>query len=206
MDYKNLLLRFIFSIFLFCIYVFSINNNNFLLIIGCLLYLIIFYEIYRYFNKFFIIITIYIAVSFLCFIFYIFNFFDQYSFNLLVSVVIIFDTFGYITGSFFGKTYIFKKISPNKTLEGYLGGVFCTNILIFLFIFYFLNINFLTDTLFLINSLIIFSFLGDLIQSYFKRKNKIKNSSNLLPGHGGFFDRFDSFIFAMFFLFAYNYI
>ena len=46
--------------------------------------------------------------------------------------------------------------------------------------------------------LIMCSFLGDIIESYFKRKNKLKNSSNFLPGHGGFFDRFDSFIFAIF--------
>ena len=51
-----------------------------------------------------------------------------------------------------------------------------------------------------------FAFIGDIIESYFKRKNKIKNSSNFLPGHGGFLDRFDSFIFAIFFMLINNYV
>ena len=45
--------------------------------------------------------------------------------------------------------------------------------------------------------IILSSFTGDIIESFFKRKNNIKNSSNFLPGHGGFFDRFDSFIFSV---------
>ena len=48
--------------------------------------------------------------------------------------------------------------------------------------------------------LIVFAFIGDLIQSYYKRQSNIKDSSSLLPGHGGFFDRFDSFILVLIFI------
>ena len=57
------------------------------------------------------------------------------------------------------------------------------------------NINLIS--LFFILIIILSGFLGDVIESYFKRINNLKNSSNFLPGHGGFFDRFDSFIFAI---------
>jgi phosphatidate cytidylyltransferase len=65
------------------------------------------------------------------------------------------------------------------------------------------NIN-IINILFLINSIIIFSIAGDLTQSFFKRINNIKNSSSYLPGHGGFFDRFDSFIPSIIFLLLYS--
>ena len=52
--------------------------------------------------------------------------------------------------------------------------------------------------------IIIFSFVGDLIQSYSKRKSKLKNSGNLIPGHGGFFDRFDSLIMSSYALLIFS--
>ena len=98
------------------------------------------------------------------------------------------------------------KISPNKTLEGYIGGLFFTNILYLLYLFLFSEYKNITTYFFLINLIVIASLIGDLIQSFFKRKNKIKDSSNYLPGHGGFFDRFDSFISSIVFLSTYSYI
>ena len=114
-------------------------------------------------------------------------------FNVFVFTIILFDSFSYLSGKVLGKIFIFKFISPKKTLEGYLGGVFFTNIsLIFYYSIY--TEIYIDNLITLINSIIFFSILGDLIESYFKRKNNIKDSSKYLPGHGGYFDRFDSFI------------
>ena len=59
------------------------------------------------------------------------------------------------------------------------------------------NIEISLNLYFFIILIIIFSFIGDIIESYFKRKNNLKNSSNFIPGHGGVFDRFDSFLFSI---------
>ena len=88
------------------------------------------------------------------------------------------------------------KISPNKTYEGLLGGIIIALFLSLLFSYLFgMIINF--DLIIFIFIIIISSFIGDLIESYFKRKSNLKNSSEFIPGHGGVFDRFDSFIFSI---------
>ncbi len=204
MAYKNFFIRIIFSLLIFLIYLFSLSDKFFLLCLGILIYFIIYFEIKIKFKKNFNIIIIYISISLINFISYIYNFFDIYLFNLLIFTIISLDSFSYLYGSFFGKTYIFKKISPNKTLEGYLGGIFLTNILYISYILFYKNISDQLINIFLLNIIIIFSIFGDLIQSFFKRKNSIKDSSNFLPGHGGFFDRFDSFISSIIFLSIYS--
>tara|TARA_A100000164_G_C21735267_1_gene689617 strand:- start:145 stop:570 length:426 start_codon:yes stop_codon:yes gene_type:complete len=119
------------------------------------------------------------------------------SFNLFILIVIFFDTFSYIIGKLFGK-YKIIKISPQKTLEGLLGGFFIT-VFLSLIISYILDFN-LNIKLFIFIMLIIFSaFVGDILESFFKRKNNLKNSSEIIPGHGGLFDRFDSFLFSIIF-------
>tara|TARA_B100000965_G_scaffold143082_1_gene119216 strand:- start:110 stop:493 length:384 start_codon:yes stop_codon:yes gene_type:complete len=125
---------------------------------------------------------------------------------LLVFVIIFFDSYSYIFGVTFGKNKVYKYISPNKTYEGYLGGFIFTNLTISLYYYLFLNLYNFFNLLILLNFFIIFSLLGDILQSYFKRLNNIKDSSNFLPGHGGFFDRFDSFISSIIFLSLYSYI
>ena len=204
MVYKNLLIRFIFSIILFFIYYLTIKNTYLLLVLVSLIYLIIIYEIYIYFKNYFYLIISYVLISLLCFYFYYFYYFNFYLFNILIFTIIICDSFSYFTGLLFGKNFIFKKISPKKTFEGYLGGVMFTNII---FIIFFIstqeNYNFYFLLIF-INFVILFSVFGDLTQSFFKRKNNIKNSSTYLPGHGGFFDRFDGFIPSLIFLLFYS--
>lgn len=208
MVYKNLLIRLIFSSLFFLVYMISIKNFYLLLSLGSIIYLIIIYEIIISFKNKLFYILIYVIFSFLIYLLYFYFFFNLFVFNLLIVTIISFDTFSYIIGILFGKNYPFKKISPKKTVEGYLGGIFLTNVSIFLF-FQLSMENYVKINYFLfINAIILFALLGDLIQSFFKRINNTKNSSSFLPGHGGFFDRFDGFIpsimFLTFFTYLYN--
>tara|TARA_B100001059_G_scaffold162605_1_gene162133 strand:- start:1256 stop:1885 length:630 start_codon:yes stop_codon:yes gene_type:complete len=200
MAYKNLFYRLFFSLLIFVLYFISINNKNLLLLFGTLIYIFIYYEIYKYFKIFFKLILFYLFFSYFCFILYFSIFFDYFIFNFFVFTIILFDSFSYINGKFFGKHFIFKSISPKKTLEGYLGGILFTNLILILY-FFFIKVGVkITEFIIILNLSIIFSIIGDLVESYFKRKNNIKDSSKYLPGHGGFFDRFDSFIASIIFL------
>ena len=104
-----------------------------------------------------------------------------------------------IGGLFFGKIFKGKKltkISPNKTLSGSIGSFILSLLLTPLFMKY--SDNFSIEILVLIILLTsLTSQLGDLFISYIKRKAKVKNTSNLLPGHGGFLDRIDGIIFSI---------
>ena len=206
MVYKNLFNRLFFSLFFIIIYFICLNNQYLLFILGTLIYLFVFYEIFKFFKQLFKLILSYLILSYICFSIYFILHYDYLIFNVFVFTIILFDSFSYFTGKFFGKNYIFKFISPKKTLEGYLGGIFFTN---FFYITYFyliqIEIN-LVKLIILLNLTILFSIFGDLIESYFKRKNNIKDSSKYLPGHGGYFDRFDSFIASIIFLTIYNII
>ena len=131
-----------------------------------------------------------------CYLTYLFsqNFFFQF---LLVLVVCIFtDLGGYIFGKIF-KGPKLTKLSPNKTYAGVLGGYTCSIILFFTI----LKIN-LIDKQYFINFLIFIllissiSQFGDILVSYFKRLSKIKDTGNIIPGHGGLLDRIDGVIFA----------
>lgn len=118
--------------------------------------------------------------------------------NLLWAVFLISwgtDTFAYLFGMVFGKHKLYPSISPKKTVEGSLGGIFGSLILLNLFNFYILKYN----IVFIILSGILISVvsqLGDLFASKIKREIGIKDFSNIIKGHGGFLDRFDSIIFA----------
>ncbi len=121
---------------------------------------------------------------------------------IIFILVFCFDSGSYIAGKLFGKNKIAPKISPGKTWEGFIGGFFSvlfgTNL-----IFLFLKLPlFDLDLLILFSfSISLFAFLGDLFESYLKRRAGIKDTGNLMPGHGGLLDRFDSILFAVFFLF-----
>ncbi|MGD9489912.1 MAG: phosphatidate cytidylyltransferase [Calditrichaceae bacterium] len=113
---------------------------------------------------------------------------------MFVSVWIC-DTFAYLFGKKFGKHKLFERVSPKKSIEGGIAGLI-GGILTFLVITW-TGILKLPIELSLASGIIVgvAGQLGDLVESWFKRDAKIKDSSNLLPGHGGMLDRFDSLLF-----------
>ncbi len=106
------------------------------------------------------------------------------------------DTMAYVVGSRIGKTPFFSRISPKKTWEGTLGGIFCT-LLTGLGLSLWLQDFSTAEWLVLAAVVGVFGSLGDLVESMLKRSMQIKDSGSLLPGHGGFLDRFDSFIMVL---------
>lgn len=136
------------------------------------------------------------------------NFEDSFDTSIIIGIFILIwsnDVFAFLIGKNFGKHKLIERVSPNKTVEGFLGGF------IFTFIAAYLVANLCTSiqplqwfTIAIIVS--IFGVLGDLIESMFKRQAGLKDSSNLLPGHGGFLDRLDSIIFATPFIFIYLFL
>jgi len=112
------------------------------------------------------------------------------------------DTFAYLVGKNFGRTKLLKRISPNKTVEGFIGGMIACFIAGYIIALYFTELS-ITQWIVISGLVSVFGVLGDLIESMFKRQAGIKDSSNLIPGHGGFLDRFDSVIFAAPFIFIY---
>jgi phosphatidate cytidylyltransferase len=114
------------------------------------------------------------------------------------------DTGAYLFGVTLGHHRMFERISPKKTWEGFFGGLLVAMGASFLLGRYF---NFFeTHTWAVIAAIVvIFGALGDLVESMFKRSLSIKDSSHILPGHGGILDRFDSLIFAIPAIFTYLY-
>jgi phosphatidate cytidylyltransferase len=111
------------------------------------------------------------------------------------------DTFAYFTGKKFGKHKLWEAVSPKKTIEGAIGGVLSSVILTCLYWNHFVSaVTPYTAIIFFI--IACFSQVGDLVQSKLKRQFDIKDSSTLIPGHGGVYDRVDSLLFvAPFFAF-----
>ena len=197
MAYKNFIIRSIVGFLILFVYSITlIINYNLIFYLIIFLYLIIFVEINLFFKKNRMLILIYLLISLIFFINIGFNKDNIYNFNFMILIIITFDIFSYLIGTKYGSTKILKTISPKKTLEGLAGGIIFSLLFSISLIILFKNEINLSIILFIL--IIIFSsFTGDIIESYFKRINNLKNSSNFLPGHGGFFDRFDSLIFSM---------
>lgn len=153
----------------------------------------------RYINT-----TFYISSAFI-FIILIANFYQDYNPNILLGAFILVwvnDSFAYLVGKQFGKQKLFPSISPKKTVEGFLGGLFFACVSSYFIAKY-------TDTFefnkWLILAIIVsvFGTLGDLVESKYKRQAGVKDSGIIMPGHGGLLDRLDSIIFAAPFIYLF---
>ncbi len=130
------------------------------------------------------------------------EFYDLHELNVvsvyhIILIIIIntalFDILAYFVGSNFGKLHISPNISPNKTLEGLIGGLI-GNILFGFLISYLLNISYWSVLICFFGGIL--AFYGDLLISFLKRDKSIKDTGNILPGHGGILDRIDSHLLA----------
>ena len=118
-------------------------------------------------------------------------------FILMMFIAIwICDTFAYFLGKKFGRHRLFERVSPKKSWEGAFAGL--VGALLVYFVVYFQKILPISLNMAMISGLIvgIAGQFGDLVESWFKRDAQVKDSSNLLPGHGGILDRFDSVLFS----------
>ena len=154
----------------------KMNKKYFYKIFGLFFLILSFYSIYKLRNEFDIGYIYLLLVTFIC---------------------VLTDVGGYMFGKLL-KGPKLTKISPNKTYAGMLGSFLMPSIFIYIFL------NFSNQEFFKLTKEIFFfilvmssiSQLGDLLVSYFKRKSNIKNTGNIIPGHGGVLDRIDGMILA----------
>ncbi len=130
---------------------------------------------------------------------------NDYNPKIIIGLFILIwtnDTFAYLVGKSIGKHKLYERISPKKTIEGFLGGVAFAIFAGYLISKLYIKPNpSFSDTSILIWTMIalivgVFGTIGDLIESKFKRIAEVKDSGKIMPGHGGILDRLDSVIFV----------
>jgi|TARA_B110000240_G_C13501390_1_gene454018 phosphatidate cytidylyltransferase len=128
--------------------------------------------------------------------------FHPYLMISILSIIWINDSFAFLVGKNFGKNKLFPTVSPKKTIEGFFGGLVFSLLAGLLISKYNLDFSMLN---WLIIAVIVSTIgtIGDLVESKFKRQAKMKDSGNIMPGHGGILDRLDSLLFAAPFVYLY---
>ena len=119
----------------------------------------------------------------------------------IIMTIWIFDTFCYLGGKTFNGKKLMPNISKGKTFNGLYSGIIAT--LVITGLYYLVFYSDLSWVVSMIIPIIILSFIGDLVVSVLKRSANIKDSGNIMPGHGGIIDRMDSFVFVFFFFGIY---
>ena len=130
---------------------------------------------------------------------------DQYTYDYILAMFIMIwvnDSGAYIIGSLIGKRKLFERISPKKTWEGTAGGFLVTLIAAYIISFSFTDLKLYEWMIFAV-IVVVFGTYGDLVESLLKRKVGVKDSGNIMPGHGGLLDRFDSTFFVAPMIFLY---
>ena len=206
---SELLKRSISSLFLMCLVFLSALINDYIFL--SILFIVIIFswiewvsiiekvrlkKIYRIIHI--ILFLIYLLIAFIvCFNVFVI---DKYFFLTILMICVFSDVGGYVFGKTFGGKKL-TKISPNKTISGSIGSFILSYVGFFVIYLYFGDLLFVRLQ---IEALVFIPFfislicqLGDLFISYFKRRAKIKNTGNLIPGHGGLLDRIDGSIFAL---------
>ena len=152
-------------------------------------------------KNYFLLGLVFLILSFLS-AFFLRNIFLK-DFILVILICISTDIGGFVFGKIF-KGPKLTKISPNKTYSGMIGSFFLS-IISALFYTNYYGLIYWTDNILLITVILVSSVsqIGDLTISYFKRISKIKNTGNIIPGHGGLLDRIDGMIFAIPFAFIF---
>ena len=196
----------------------SFDNNSLLVYNMPLLFVVFLIELFRkdknpFFNISYTIIgIIYIALPFSLLNYLMIDprYFPTYEFYPHITAGVLFcmwanDSWAYLIGKKFGKTKLFESVSPKKTWKGFLGGIFfCVGFAII--------ISFIATALSMIDWIVLGLIIsiagtaGDLIESKLKRSLNLKDSGNILPGHGGILDRFDALILAIPFIIVYLFI
>lgn len=140
------------------------------------------------------------SILFISFVFSLFVFVRSRSLEIVFYLLLITtmtDTFAYLIGRKLGKHKLIPSVSPNKTVEGFVGGlVFGTLIATLFYVFTIGKINIFVLIL-MTMILSVAGQFGDLVFSSIKRHFKVKDFSNIMPGHGGILDRLDSIIFVL---------
>ena len=206
---SELFKRFISSLFLLSLIFLSALINDYIFL--SILFIVIIFSWIEWvsiiekirFKKIYKVIHIILFLIYLLMTFIVcFNVFviDKYFFLTILMICVFSDVGAYVFGKTFGGKKL-TKISPNKTISGSIGSFILSYIGFFVIYLYFSDLLFVRLQ---IEALVFIPFfislicqLGDLFISYYKRRAKIKNTGNLIPGHGGLLDRIDGSIFAL---------
>ena len=171
----------------------------FVTVLGCLAMVVISKNTYTFEDAGFpVLVSLYVGVGFQYLVKA--RLHNVYALFLALLIVWATDIGAYMVGRKYGKHKLAPDISPNKTIEGSVGGVVSAVIVVMIFLFFFpARETFDLSFVYIAIMSVVFSIaaqFGDLVESAFKRYYNVKDSGKLLPGHGGILDRFDSLLFV----------